>query len=249
VQDRPGPRFSLIIPAHDEQELLPRLLDTVDEARRRFRRGPEQVEVIVADNASTDRTAGIAAERGCVVVEVERRRIAAARNGGAAAARGRVLGFADADMRIHPQTFNDIEDELATGRVIAGASGVRLERWSLGIAATYLVIIPWVIMLRMDTGVVFCRRDDFDRIGGYNELRHFGEDVEFLWQLKKLGRSRGQRLTRLRRAKAISSTRKFDQYGDWHYFTMLFRMLPMMLRRPEAFTEAVRQYWYGGDPG
>jgi hypothetical protein len=29
-----GPRFSLVIPAHDEEACLPRLLDTVDAARR-----------------------------------------------------------------------------------------------------------------------------------------------------------------------------------------------------------------------
>ena len=45
-------RFSLVIPAWNEEALLPRLLDTVDVARARFRRGADAVEVIVADNAS-----------------------------------------------------------------------------------------------------------------------------------------------------------------------------------------------------
>jgi glycosyltransferase involved in cell wall biosynthesis len=86
-------RFSLVIPAHNERELLPRLLDSVDEARARFREGEGGIEVIVVDNASTDGTGDLAAERGCIVVPVANRLIAAARNGGAHAARGEVLCF------------------------------------------------------------------------------------------------------------------------------------------------------------
>jgi len=60
--DRREVVVSLIIPAYNEAELLPRLLDTVDESRRRFHRGPEAVAVIVADNRSTEATAAIARE-------------------------------------------------------------------------------------------------------------------------------------------------------------------------------------------
>jgi len=247
VQANDPVRFSLIIPAHNEEELLPRLLETVEIARRRYHRGPEAVEVIVADNASTDGTAEVARDRECAVAPVTKRRIAAARNGGARIARGSVLCFVDADQRIHAETFNAIDDVLDSGRVIAGATGVRLERWSLGIAVTYAVLIPWVIALRMDTGVTFCTATDFHAIGGYNEARFFGEDVEFLWTLKRLGWRRGQRLARVTSAKAISSTRKFDRHGEWHYFTMLFRMLPAMFRSPEFFSETVRRYWYDDD--
>jgi 4,4'-diaponeurosporenoate glycosyltransferase len=63
-------RVSLVIPARNEASLLPRLLDTVDTARARYQAGPGAVEVIVADNGSTDRTAEIARNRGCRVVDV-----------------------------------------------------------------------------------------------------------------------------------------------------------------------------------
>jgi glycosyltransferase involved in cell wall biosynthesis len=76
-------KISLIIPAHNEIQLLPRLLDTVDVSRERYVGGREAIEVIVADNASTDGTDELAASRGCVVAPVEKRLIAAARNGGA----------------------------------------------------------------------------------------------------------------------------------------------------------------------
>ncbi len=179
------------------------------------------------------------------MVEVPERRIATVRNRGAAAAAGSLLTFVDADMRIHPDTFNAIDRAMTSGRVVAGATGVTLERWSLGIALTYALLVPWVILLRMDTGVVFCNHSDFDSIGGYDERRLFGEDVQLLWDLKQVGRERRQRLTRLRPVKALASTRKFDQHGDWHYFPLIFRLLPLMLGSPSATNDLVQRYWYG----
>ena len=238
------PAISLIIPAFDEAELLPRLLDTVDAARAAFLGGPDATEVIVADNASTDGTAEIARARGCVVVFVEERLIAAARNGGAAAARGETLCFVDADMRIHEQTFNEVTAALARPDVIAGATGVRLERWSAGIALTYAMVVPLVVLMRMDTGVVFCRREDYDAVGGYDERRELAEDVAFLWALRKRGRARRQRLVRLRNVKALASMRKFDEHGDWHYFTQVIPLSVPALLRPSLRTRVAKRYWY-----
>jgi len=57
-----NPTISLVIPAFNEAAYLPRLLDTLDVARSRYRYGANQIEVIVADNASTDQTPQIAAQ-------------------------------------------------------------------------------------------------------------------------------------------------------------------------------------------
>jgi glycosyltransferase involved in cell wall biosynthesis len=241
--DAPAPRISLVIPAYNEAAFLPKLLDTVAAARGRYDAGPSAVEVIVADNMSTDGTGALAQARGCRVATVERRRIAAARNGGAAIARGEILAFTDADMQIHPETFNAIDAAITRPRVVGGATGVTLDRWSVGITVTYLAMLPLVWITNMDTGVVFCRRADFATIGGYDDRRYFAEDVVFLWALKRLGRARGQRLTRLRPVKAIASTRKFDRYGDWHYFTSMLKAAVMWWRPFEA-NDFVRKYWY-----
>ena len=238
------PAISLVIPAYNEAKCLPRLLDSIDAARDRFSGGRDGVEVIVADNSSTDDTAAIARARGCKVATVTMRRIGAARNGGAALATAPILCFCDADMRIHPDSFNAIAAAIADPKVIGGATGVKLDRWSAGIALTFVMILPLVWTTGMDTGVVFMRREDFERAGRYSEERHFAEDVDFLWKLIRLGRPRGQRLRRLRRVKAIASTRKFDRYGDWHYFWMMPRLalgtfLPRASDHPTA-----RKYWY-----
>jgi glycosyltransferase involved in cell wall biosynthesis len=237
-------RHSLVIPAYNEARLLPRLLDSVDAARRRY---AGSVQVIVADNASTDATAAIASARGCEVAHVEIRRIAAARNGGARLARGDSVCFIDADSSIHPETFNAIDAALARADVVGGATGVYPERWSLGIFATWMVMMPFVYATGMDTGVVFCRRSDFEALGGYDEERELAEDVAFMWALKRLGARRGQKLARLTQVKAMASMRKFDRHGDWHYFTTVIPQgVPAMFRR-SARTKLAQRYWYTDD--
>ncbi len=241
-----NPRISLIIPAHNETQFLPRLLDTVDIARAQYRGGREAIEVIVADNASTDDTAGIARSRGCLVVRVEKRIIAAVRNGGAGIAKGEVFAFVDADSMIHPETFNAIDRALDTGKYVAGATGVKLERMSLGIAVTCLVMIPMVWITGMDTGVVFSSRRDFREIGGYNEKRFFAEDVQLLFDLRRLGRSRGQKLARITSVKAVSSTRKFDKLGEWHYLWLILRFFYGLLLSRKSL-DKLKPYWYNNE--
>lgn len=238
------PRFSVVIPAYNEARFLPRLLDSIDAARAVYPGGRDAIEVVVADNASTDATADVARARGCRVARVEKRVIAAARNGGARAARGEILCFVDADMRIHRETFRGIDEALAPGKVVGGATGVRLERWSPGIAAAYLMVVPMVWLTNIDTGVVFCRREDFEAVGGYDESLRIAEDVRFPWALRRLGRQRGQRLTRLRRFKALASVRKFDEHGDWHYVTMLPRIALLFLLRRGRADGFIDRYWY-----
>jgi glycosyltransferase involved in cell wall biosynthesis len=243
VSEHAAPRCSLVIPAYNEERYLPALLDSVDAARAAYGRGAAAVEVLVADNASIDRTAELAAGRGCRVVREERRCIAAARNAGARAARGRVLAFVDADSRIHPGTFEAIERALAGGRVVAGATGVTLDRWSAGRRVTYALMLAVVWSTGMDSGVVFCRREDFAAVGGYDERRRVGEDVALLLALRRLGRARGQRLARPRGVKTVTSARKFEQHGEWHWLWMLPRLPAMLLGRRSA-QELIVRYWY-----
>lgn len=250
----PEPHISLVIPAWNEEAFLPRLLDTVDEARARYRGGVEAVEVIVANNISTDRTGDIARERGCRVAEVAKRCIASSRNGGAAVAKGEIIAFADADFCIHPETFNYIDDVMRSSGYVGGGTGLAMERWSLGIAATWCMIMPPLLLLGMDGGVWFCRRADFEQTGGYDESVRAGEDVKFLSALKRLGRSRrpkerlANRLTPrrlgLEKAFAIASCRKFDIHGDWHMFTETLRGLYLLAFRRGKVDDLIQRNWY-----
>jgi glycosyltransferase involved in cell wall biosynthesis len=237
-------RFSIIIPAYNEEKFLPRLLDSIEVARANYSGGADQVEVIVADNSSTDRTAEVAAAHGARVVQVSKRRIAAARNGGARAGRGEILCFIDADSAVHPETFNAVDRAMASGRHIWGATGVQLERRSFALMVTYCLMMPMVILTGIDTGMAFCRREDFETVGGYDESRLYAEDVILPLALRRLGRTRGQKITRLPQVKALGCTRKFDQFGDWHYFWMLGHAFKSLLTWNWHDEKLARRYWY-----
>ena len=117
-----------------------------------------------------------------------------------------------------------------------------MERWSFGIAVTYALLVPFVWLTRMDTGVVFCRKADFDVVGGYDETRPVAENRRVPVRAAQTGKTRGQRLVRATHAKALGSTRKFDEFGDWHYFRLIREGLPMLWRRDgTSFTD---RYWY-----
>ena len=90
---------------------------------------------------------------------------------------------------------------------------------------------------------MFCRRKDFETIGGYDETMKFAEDVRFHVDMWLLGRKRGARLVRASRAKAIFSTRKFDRFGEWHYLPLIFKAPWYPLNRRAGNTLAER-YWY-----
>jgi len=247
-------KISLVIPAWNEEQFLPRLLQSVGPASEHYRGGPGNIEVIVADNDSSDRTAEIAQQAGCRVVHVARRCIAAARNGGAEQATGELLAFADADFRIAPTTFNYIRQVMEQPGVIGGGTGLTMERWSPGIRATLCLILPPLLLLGIDGGVWFCRRRDFQQLGGYDENVQAAEDVLFLRSLQRLGKSRTPRqrlVTRfaarrfnLQRALAINSARKFDKHGDWHMFGHALTTLPRIIFRRGVVDEYIQRYWY-----
>ncbi len=238
--------ISLVIPAWNEAVLLPRLLDSVDIAQDRLAatQSGARAEIIVADNGSSDATADIALARGCRVARVDKRAISAARNGGAAIASGEVLAFVDADSVLHPDCFAEIARTMSTSRIAGGSTGVRMERLSLGIALTYACMIPVVWLTGMDTGVVFCRRGDYLALGGFDEERLAAEDVHFQWRLRKRIRARGERLVRLTHVKTMTSTRKFDRHGEWHYFRHMPVVAWKVWRDRQAMTEFAKSYWY-----
>ncbi len=95
-----GVRVSVVVPARDESDRLPRLLAALAAAR------PAPHEVIVVDDGSTDGTGEVAAAAGATTIRVERpggwTGKAYACQRGADAARGDVLVFLDADVEPAP---------------------------------------------------------------------------------------------------------------------------------------------------
>jgi len=206
------PRFSILIPARNEEKYLPGCLDAVARAGERF---VDQVEVIVAANRCTDRTEEIAVSHGARVVHTEARNLAKIRNTAAQSATGDIIVTIDADSRMSPNMLFDIDRLLRSGRYIGGGVMMWPERWSLGIVATGIMLLPLAIKHRVSGGLFWCFREDFEAIGGFDEKWVSVEDLDFAKRLKAYGKTKGKRFGTIWRAHIITSCRKFDTFGDW----------------------------------
>ncbi len=216
-------KLSVIIPAYNEAAYLGRLLTSLEVARRQLGAGHE-AEVIVVDNNSSDETASIARSHGAVVVTEAERRIAAARNAGARTARGEVLIFIDADNVASPNLLAAIAGAMEGGRFAGGGVvTVRPDRWSVGIALTFAFFWLSGLVLGLSAGVIYATREAFDAVGGFDPALYAGEDAKVVWELKRWAKRHGQYFCNLRSAYIITSTRKFDQYGDWLFVKLFLR--------------------------
>ena len=207
------PRFSILIPARNEEKLLPRCLDSIKAAATPF---PDQVEIIVALNRCTDRTEEIALKHGAKVVREDSRNLARIRNAAAKAATGEIIVTIDADSRMTGNMLVEIDRLLRTGKYIGGGVTIRPERWSLGIVVTVLLLAVLLLWRRVSGGLFWCLRKDFEAIGGFNENLVSLEDLDFAKRLKAYGKSQGKRFTTITKAHIVTSCRKFDTFGDWY---------------------------------
>lgn len=217
--------LSVVVPAHNEEAYLGRCLFSI---RRAADRASARVETIVVANRCTDRTAAIAREGGARIVENRDRCLAKIRNDGARAARGDVLVTIDADSAMAPNTLAAIERALGSGRYVGGGAAIRFDRYSAGIRLSYALVQLLVWAAGLGGGLYWCRKADFDAIGGFDESLLLGEDLDFARRLRDHGRAAGRSFRNLVNAPITTSTRKFDRFGDWHFLRLLLQ--PRRLR-------------------
>jgi glycosyltransferase involved in cell wall biosynthesis len=240
-----APDYSIIIPAYNEEELLPATLARVAASMAKVQ--CLVGEVIVVDNKSTDRTAEVAAGFAAQVVSEEHRQIARARNAGAAAARGRYLIFVDADTRISPALLRRTLAVLESGRCCGGGTmvvfGGKLTLTLRVMAAS------WHCMSKLwhwaAGSYVFSRRDAFTDIGGFDERFYASEEIHFSRALNKWGRRNGLKMIILDEP-AVTSLRKLQwfSWGDLVRLSLRLAVNPWLLcsregcplwyERPEA---------------
>jgi glycosyltransferase involved in cell wall biosynthesis len=231
-------RISLIIPAHNEAAFLPACLEAARQAAGRI---DSTVETIVILNRCTDDTEAIARRHGCVIVREDAKNLSAIRNAGVAAAAGEIIVTCDADSRMHPDSFLEILKRLDSGKVVGGGAMVLPERWSAGIVASALAILPYLAFTGVSFGLFWFWKRDFAAIGGFDTRFVSVEDVDFARRLKAHGRKSGRSWGTLVWTPLITSCRKFDQFGDWY----LFRN-PAFVRRVFRGDDrkAADQFWY-----
>ncbi|MDR2477040.1 MAG: glycosyltransferase [Treponema sp.] len=227
-------KVSVIIPALNEEQMLPRLLDSIK--AQDF----DDFEVIVADAHSKDRTREIAAEYGCRVVDGGLP--AAGRNAGAAVARGEFLFFLDSDV-VLPQGFirnvyDEMQDrylDLATCE-IRPLSGYQLDRVIHRMMNLAVLLNLWIDPKAFGF-CIFVTRRLFQRIGGFDETIYVAEDNDFV----KRG-STFRNLRYLTSAYIMVSIRRFEKEGRFAYMKKGIKLNLYRTFRGEIRNDEVVKY-------
>ena len=209
-------QVSFVIPCWNEEALLGRTLDSLFTAARQM---GAPFEVIVADDASSDRTAEIARGAGAVVISTERRQISATRNAGARAAQGDLLIFVDADTLVTPEVLRAAV-EAVRGGAVGGGCTVRFDK---PIPLYARILMPVFNRLYRAAGLaagcfLFCTRPAFEAVGGFDEDLYASEECSLSWALKRQGRFV------LLRETVLTSSRKLRTFSGGEILNALLRL-------------------------
>ena len=214
------PKFSVIIPAHNEEQYIGKCIQAVRNAAKYVQ--PDTVEIIVIANRCTDRTCAVAGHYGARVLINDDKCIAAVRNTGVSAANGEIIVTVDADSLMTKGSLAEIRELLTSGRYIGGGTNPKFDRMSVGIACSAMYVALHLLPIMIKNGgylsgaMFWCYKRDFEAVGGFDETLVSLEDMDFAKRLKRLGDSRGQKYGTLKRSYVLTSARKFDQFGDWY---------------------------------
>ena len=177
-------RLSVIIPAYNAAKYIE---EAVASVRKQAWDG--DVEIIVIDDGSTDRTVEIAKELECTVISQNRQRAAHARNEGIKLSTGEWIFMLDSDdtcsddalEKLYSPVLEDAEVYAVFGRTKDFVSP-EITKEELGnvIPRTepYEGILP---------GCSLIRRSVFDKVGLFDETLKSGETVDWMMKLRSSG--------------------------------------------------------------
>jgi len=197
--------LSVIIPTLNEEKYLPLLLEEIK--KQDF---DDDLEVIIADAGSQDKTIEIAKSFGCKIVPGGLP--ARGRNEGAKISQGNILLFMDADNIYLPENFFRKLLEEFERRNLDVASfpiypdGNRIDRLFYGIYNWWVKAAQkfsaWA------TNSILVRKEIFQKIQGFDEEIKIGEDHNFVQRASKIGQ-----FGFIKTKPVLTSTRRFERDG------------------------------------
>ena len=212
---------SFVVPAYNEERGIVHCLESIRRACDAW------CEVIVVDNNCTDSTAEVAARLADRVIPCALQGISAARNEGAAQARGKWIAFVDADARVSPQWLAAARPLLKKDRIDA-VSGWNFFRESNPLLFPYFNGYNVVFFSGFLLGLLFgkrlvvgnnliIRRETLLAAGGFP--RFVGEDVKLSAILHRML----ARTVFSPRMRIGYSSRRLRAFGFWKTMALWIR--------------------------
>ena len=214
-----NPSVTFIIPAFNEEKLVSFAIRSI---RAEMADRSNEYEILVVDNASTDRTADVALEQGARVVQELKRGIVAARQAGYRHARYDLLANIDADNAIPAGWLDTALAELDPATVVVTGPLVypefsRLLQIFTKVFYFFGRLSHHALGNMVQGGNFIVRKSALDAVGGYNtEITFFGEDTDFAVRIAKVGN-----VKLVAKMWVYSSARRFQVEGvvrtTWRY--------------------------------
>lgn len=241
-------RISFVIPAYNEEKRLPACLEAVD---AELSRTPCEYEVVVVNNASTDRTAEVARRYPFVrVVDEPRKGLTRAREAGFVATTGDIIANIDADTRLPEGWLAKVLKEFKKHDDLVALSGpyiyydlplsdrVLVRLFYVGGYISHLInhyLVGGGAMLQGGNFIV--RRTAMEAIGGFDTtIEFYGEDTDVARRISKMGKVKwtfalpmyasGRRLAK----EGVFST-------GWKYATNYFHTLVRAKPHTQTYTD------------
>jgi len=197
--------LSIIIPTLNEENYLPILLDSI--RSQNFK----DLEIIVADAGSKDKTIEIAKGFGCKIIKGGLP--ARGRNEGAKVARGNLLLFLDADTILPEDFFEKALKEFKERNLDIASFCLEAKTKSkfkkfLFDAFYNLPILILEKILAHGAQAILVKKEIFEKVGGFDEEIKFAEDHSFMRKAKKV-----VNFGILRKVRVFSSLRRFEREG------------------------------------
>ena len=232
--------LSFVVPAYNEERYLPDCLRSILKETA----GRHDVEIIVVNNASTDRTRDVALTfPGVRVVDEPRKGLPHARQAGFLASSGRLIANVDSDSRLPEGWVAQVLRTFAEDASLVTLSGP-LVYYDLSPRESLLVRVfyatAWLTyalnryVLRVGSmvqgGNFVVTREALESIGGFNlDLTFYGEDTDLARRMPQVGR-----VLFTFDLKMFSSARRLKKEG---IFTMAWRysanyLWTLFLKRP-----------------
>jgi len=212
--------LSIIIPTLNEENYLPTLLDSVRNQKvdelpssspfanaRVFK----DLEIIVADAGSRDKTIEIAKSFGCKIIKGGLP--AKGRNEGVKIAKDDLFLFLDADVVLPEDFFERALKEFRERNLDIASFCLepRAKNWFKKFLFDAFYNFPILILekiLAHGAQAILVKKEIFEKIGGFDEKIKFAEDHSFMRKAKKVGN-----FGILRKVRVFSSLRRFEKEG------------------------------------
>ncbi len=193
-------KLSIVIPAYNEENYLGKCLEAVF---YEIKKTPYAIEVVVVDNASTDKTSAVAKSfPEAKLVYEPKKGLSQARHSGYLASSGDIIANVDADSTLPSGWIEKVFVEFSKNPNLVALSGpyvypempqltnfINYIYYGIGFIGHIINHHFFKVGAMLQGGNFILRRSALEKVGGYDtSIAFYGEDTDIARRIQRVGR-------------------------------------------------------------